>query len=89
MTPQPLGLQAKASDRVVKVNTAAAIPEIKQHVSLAELAAQAVRGRFYVPPDEVQQLKEVAGCSMDTLLLCMLEEASQSSRPLISQYKVG
>lgn len=89
MALQQPRLQAKTSIRVVRVNTSAATPEMQQQVSVSELASQAVRGRFFIPSEEVEQLKEAAGCSMDTLLLSMLEEASQSSRPLISQYQVG
>eukprot|EP00879_Flechtneria_rotunda_P021481 GHRR01022638.1.p1 GENE.GHRR01022638.1~~GHRR01022638.1.p1 ORF type:complete len:295 (+),score=84.05 GHRR01022638.1:578-1462(+) len=52
-------------------------------------SAEVVRGRFYIPPAEVQQLQQAAGCSMDSLLLQILDEASHASRPCISQYRVG
>ena len=85
--PQLRSVQQFSSRRAVKTNTAA--PEAEQQTSVAELAAQAVRGRFYIPAEEVQQLKDAANCTIDTLMLAMLEEASQSARPPISHYQVG
>jgi cytidine deaminase len=51
--------------------------------------AAAARSRFMIPADEVKQLQQAAGCSMDTLLLSILEEAAHEARPHISNYKVG
>lgn len=51
--------------------------------------ADAVHGRFVIPAAEVQQLLKSAGCSMDTLLLSILDEAAHEARPHISNYKVG
>jgi hypothetical protein len=51
--------------------------------------AAAARGRLWIPADEVKQLQQAAGCSMDTLLLSILEEAAHEARPHISNYKVG
>lgn len=56
--------------------------------ALQQIAA-AARGRFVIPAEEVKQLQQAAGCSMDTLLLSILDEAAQEARPLISHYKVG
>jgi hypothetical protein len=51
--------------------------------------AAAARSRFMITADEVKQLQQAAGCSMDTLLLSILEEAAHEARPHISNYKVG
>lgn len=56
--------------------------------ALQQIAA-AAQGRFVIPAEEVRQLQQAAGCSMDTLLLSILDEAAQEARPLISNYKVG
>jgi hypothetical protein len=63
-----------------------ALPET--HAALAEVA-KAVRGRFFIPSEEVQQMQQAAGCSMDTLLLAMLDDAAHAARPMISHFRVG
>lgn len=57
--------------------------------ALRQLSTKAARHRFVIPPAEVQQLLQAAGCSMDTLLLSFLDEAAHDARPPISNYKVG
>jgi hypothetical protein len=54
-----------------------------------ELASKAASNRFVIPAEEVQQLLQKAGCSMDALLLSFLDEAAHVARPPISNYKVG
>lgn len=63
--------------------------ELPQTSAAVAEVAKAVRGRFFIPSEEVQQMQEAAGCSIDTLLLAMLDDAAHAARPMISHFRVG
>jgi hypothetical protein len=85
----PGGFRAPPRRRPLPPRTGAgAAPGVATAEAAAAAAAPPLRG-FRLAPDEVQALLAARACSMDTLLLSLLEPAARLARPPVSNYHVG